>query len=153
MILQFADGEPFAVGATTYLYAPATDQDISDRIQLPIVCELTESTDVLAVVDTGSPYSILDPLIAKQIGFSPEMALERTAVTVRGAKLRGSLIRLSTTLQAEVGENLTIDSTTFIPDSEEQWNQFPSFIGQAGFLERIRFAIDPNTNTFYFGSP
>ena len=153
MILQFADGEPFAVGATTYLYAPATDQDMSDRIQLPIVFELSEATDVLAVVDTGAPYSILDPLIAKQIGFSPEMTLERTAVTVRGVKLRGSLIRLSTTLQAEVGENLTIDSTTFIPDSEEQWNQFPSFIGQAGFLERIRFAIDPNTNTFYFGAP
>jgi len=28
---------------------------------------------------------------------------------------------------------------------------FPSFLGLTGFLERIKFAADPNTDTFYFG--
>jgi hypothetical protein len=38
------------------------------------------------------------------------------------------------------------------PDSEFAWDNFLCFIGRSGFLERIRFAIDPNTDTFYFGS-
>ncbi|MGA9380505.1 MAG: hypothetical protein WBV73_17210 [Phormidium sp.] len=42
-------------------------------------------------------------------------------------------------------ENLDLE------DEEEYWGDFPSFIGLNGFLERIRFAIDPNTDTFYFG--
>jgi hypothetical protein len=71
---------------------------------------------------------------------------------VRGKKLEGSLIRLNITLVAELGENLTVDATTFVPDSEAVWDNFPCFIGLSGFLERIRFAIDPNTDTFYFGS-
>lgn len=64
----------------------------------------------------------------------------------------GSLVRLNISLEAEQGQDLTVEATTFIPNLKEQWGNFPSFLGLSGFLERIRFAIDPLTDTFYFGS-
>ncbi|MBC6475531.1 MAG: hypothetical protein GDA48_24260 [Hormoscilla sp. GM102CHS1] len=70
---------------------------------------------------------------------------------VRGMRLEGKTIRLGMTLRAEVGENLTVDATAFIPDVEEYWGEFPSFIGQNGFLDRIRYAVDSSTDMFYFG--
>ncbi|MBC6423233.1 MAG: hypothetical protein GDA43_19115 [Hormoscilla sp. SP5CHS1] len=63
---------------------------------------------------------------------------------VRGMRLEGKTIRLGMTLRAEVGENLTVDV-------EEYWGEFPSFIGQNGFLDRIRYAVDSSTDMFYFG--
>jgi hypothetical protein len=151
-MLQFSDGETFAVGAIKYIYAPATDNETTNRIKLPITFEIEKSVEVLAVLDTGAPYPILDPAFAKAIGFSSELALDRISMRIRGMNLEGSLIRLNITLEAEQGRNLTVDATTFVPDSEFAWGNFPCFIGLSGFLERIRFAIDPNTDTFYFGS-
>jgi len=55
-------------------------------------------------------------------------------------------------LLADVGEDLELQATVFVPDVEEFWGNFPAFIGLTGFLERIRFAVDPLNNTFYFGS-
>jgi hypothetical protein len=151
-MLQFSDGETFAVGAVKYIYGPATSNETTNRIKLPIAFEIEKSIVVLAVLDTGAPYPILDPAIAKAIGFTPELTLDRISMGIRGMILEGSLIRLNITLEAEQGQNLTVDATTFIPDSELAWGHFPCFIGLSGFLERIRFAIDPNTDTFYFGS-
>jgi hypothetical protein len=40
-----------------------------------------------------------------------------------------------------------VDATIFVsPD----WHG-PNFIGYQGLLQRIRFAVDPETNLFYFG--
>ena len=36
-------------------------------------------------------------------------------------------------------------------DAEERWGELPSFLGLMGCLERMRFAVDPLDNTFYFG--
>ena len=55
-------------------------------------------------------------------------------------------------LLADEGDSLTVDATAFIPDVEEYWGDLPTFIGLTGFLERLRFAVDPSTDTFYFGS-
>jgi hypothetical protein len=39
------------------------------------------------------------------------------------------------------------------PDSKPGllWD-LPNFLGLSGFLERIRFAVDPGSNLFYFGA-
>ncbi|OCR01344.1 hypothetical protein BCD67_12460 [Oscillatoriales cyanobacterium USR001] len=71
---------------------------------------------------------------------------------IRGMRLDGSIIRVNMTLPADEGDDLDVDATVFIPDVEEYWGNFPSFIGQIGFLERMRFAVDPATDTFYFGT-
>ena len=152
MILQFPSKEPFATGSITYTYAPATPQDVTNRIQLPIVVTMDSSFETLAVLDTGAPYMILDPTIAETIGFRPEQSLGQISMQIRGQKMPGSLVRLNISLEAQQGQDLTVEATTFIPNLKEQWGNFPSFLGLSGFLERIRFAIDPLTNTFYFGS-
>ena len=67
---------------------------------------------------------------------------------------KGKIARLDFILKADEGTDLDFQSTVFVPDDAEDWNRLklPSFLGQVGFLERIRFAIDPNENKFYFGS-
>ncbi len=70
---------------------------------------------------------------------------------IRGMRLEGFVVRLNIKLVAREGQDLDVDSTVFVPEVEEYWGDFPSFIGLTGFLERIRFAIDPSTDTFYFG--
>ena len=89
--------------------------------------------------------------VARQAGFEDVEPLEKMTMLIRGMRLEGGLIRLGITLEADEGENLTVEATAFVPDVEEYWGDFPAFLGLTGFLERIRFAVDPNTDTFYFG--
>jgi hypothetical protein len=147
-LLLFPDGEYFAIGAINYAYRPPITND-TNRIIIGVYVEdiITE-----AVLDTGAPYPIISPKIAKQAGLNRVKPLERKTMLVRGMRLEGSIIRLNMTLPADEGEDLTVDATAFIPDGEESWGDFPGFIGQLGFLERIRYAVDPATDTFYFGT-
>lgn len=61
--------------------------------------------------------------------------------------LDGTIQRLPITLIAEEGDHLTIDASVFVTDA---WHH-GHFLGYSGFLERLRFAIDPFSNTYYFG--
>lgn len=156
MLLRFANEDIFASGAIKYLYAPATAKESTNRILIPITVEPAnlktgKRISIQAVLDTGAPYSILDPAIAEVVGFTSEQAQERERMLIRGMRLEGSLTRLSITLQATQGDDLNIETTAFIPDSLEAWGGFPSFLGMAGFIERLRFAIDPNEDKFYYG--
>lgn len=146
--LLFPGGDSFANGAIYYDYIPVTANETTNRIILPVT---VESIKTQAVVDTGAPYPIISPRVARQAGLYNFPPLERITLFVRGMRLEGSVIRLNMKLVADRGEDLDVDATAFIPDVEEFWGDFPSFIGQIGFLERIRFAIDPLTDTFYFG--
>ncbi len=104
------------------------------------------------MVDTGAPYVICAPEVASDAGVDPASALRSETMLIRGMRFNGSLFRLNVKLKAEFGKDLDVDATVFVPDSADSWGENPSFIGLAGFLERIRFAFDPNTDTFYFGS-
>ena len=147
-LLLFPDGETFATGAMRYDYSPATTNETTNRIILTVA---VENTIIDAVVDTGAPYSIIAPQTAREAGLDRFTPLERITMLVRGMRLEGSIIRLTMTLIAEQGEDQNVDATAFIPDVQEYWGNFPSFIGQIGFLERITFAVNPSTDTFYFG--
>lgn len=108
---------------------------------------------VQAVVDTGAPWCVIDPILAERVrtaadvGYEPGMKL-----MIRGVRYKGKLIRMLITLEAERGESLDVDATVFVPrlSAGEMW-PYPNFIGLDGFLNRIRFAIDPSENAFYFG--
>lgn len=150
MLLQFTNNrEAFAIGACAYEYIPATRGEKTNRIFLSVEIE---GYPIEAVVDTGAPYVILSPKVAKGIGFNPAFALGRETMLIRGMRLEGSVTRFDMMLVATVGENLDLQATVFVPDSEEAWGNFPSFIGLGGFLERIRFAVDPSNDMFYFGA-
>jgi hypothetical protein len=124
------------------------EDEMTNRIILPVEIEGHRTT---AVIDTGAPYVICEPRLARLEGFDLVEPLERITMLIRGMYLPGSIIRLSVTLMAERGDDLTVDATAFVPEQEERWENLPSFIGLSGFLERIRFALDPSTDTFYFG--
>lgn len=54
--------------------------------------------------------------------------------------------------EASIGEPQEVTATVFVPTlhPDDEWRH-PNFIGLDGFLNRIRFAVDPATNLFYFG--
>jgi len=148
MSLIFANGESFATGSLQYSYGPATPGETTNRIIVPVEIDGAFTN---AVVDTGAPYVICEPRIARQIGFNRASALGRDRLLIRGMRLDGSITRFNMTLRATSGRDLDVGATAFVPDVEEFWGNLPSFIGLMGFLERIRFAVDPSIDTFYFG--
>lgn len=141
----------FIVGGMGYLdtYPGETK---SPKIVLSV--QLENSAPLPAIMDTGAPWCIFDPElisfldIDKESGYRPEEGLN-----IRGVTHHGILIRAPITLLADEGEDLTIEATIFIPDweSDNFWH-YPNFIGLDGCLSRMRFAVDPSKNMFYFGS-
>lgn len=101
---------------------------------------------VYALVDTGAAYCIFNSEITEALGFSPHQG-EAISLSTRFGSIRGTLQRLTIGLLAEQGDSLNIDATLFVTD---EWNH-GNFIGYGGFLDRVRFAVDPGTNSFYFG--
>jgi hypothetical protein len=53
------------------------------------------------------------------------------------------------TLIADDGDSLRIDATVFV--SSDWPRRAGTFLGYSGLLERIRFAVDPQKNDFFFG--
>lgn len=150
MLLSFEDGKPFATGAIPYDYAPAGD-DRTPRILLQVEFESIRAT---AVVDTGAPYVICAPVIAQLLRLDPTAALEQITIQIRGVRIRGNLHRLTLSFPAGEGNPLSVDSTVFVPDEQNNavdWGHLPSFIGLTGCLERVRFAVDPTSESFFFG--
>ncbi|MBU4185889.1 MAG: hypothetical protein KKI12_10135 [Proteobacteria bacterium] len=74
--------------------------------------------------------------------------MDTKCLNIRGEKTGGVLIRLPVRICAEQGEDIIIEGTVFVPQDERN---LPNFIGLDGFLSRIKFAINPQSNIFYFG--
>ncbi len=102
---------------------------------------------VLAVVDTAASWCVFRPDVGALLleHFIP--VPEVVALSTRLGLYRGQLYRGMLTLFADVGTPLNVEATVFLtPD----WPG-PNFLGYQGLLQRIRFAIDPESNQFYFG--
>lgn len=151
MLLLFSNQEPFATGATGYDYNLIPGSDVSARLILD-VC--VEGQRIEAILDTGAPFLVCSPKLAKKIGLDPQDALFRHRLMIRGNMVRGGLYRVTLVLVAAIGEDVTLEATAFVPDLDESLalDSFPSFIGFHCCLDRVRFAVDPATNTFYFGA-
>ena len=149
-MLHYADGRSFAAGAASYLYRPAVAGDTTARIMLPV--EINR-IPILALVDTSAPYVVCTPEIAESLNLDPALALEAAELSWHG-KLTGHLYLLPITLKAERGESLPVNATIFVPDvaSAAAWayERRPFVLG-LGCLSKIRFAVDFEDDTFYFG--
>ena len=150
MILSFAEGEPFATGAAPYDYGPA-GADNTPRLLLQVEFEGIQTT---SVVDTGAPYVICAPAVAQLLNLKADAALEQVIMLIRGQRIPGNLYRLTVSFLASQGDQLDVEATVFVPraEAENGWENMPSFIGLLGCLDRMRFAVDAGTETFYFGS-
>lgn len=151
MPLRFADGSAFAIGASPCWLSPVTNQERTPRLHINISINRFRT---VAFIDTGGVFLLCPPESAQEIGVSPAESVEETDLVFRGIKLIGQLYRLPVTFPAEVGRSLSQELNVFVPNplSYQPWQpDFPCVLGLQGCLERIRFAVDPEHEMFYFG--
>jgi hypothetical protein len=103
---------------------------------------------MLAMVDTGAAYSVLDADVADELGAFDDAGAPQLELSTRHGLLRGHLVRRETGIVAEEGPTLGFEATFWV---SRDWT-FGHVLGYSGLLERIRFAIDPLVSRFYFGS-
>lgn len=113
-----------------------------------------EGIGAAAVIDTGAPYVVCTPIIGRQLDLSPADALEEVYLLIRGIRWQGYLHTANVRFPAIKGESFDVAATVFVPDldQEESWGDLPAFVGLGGCLERMRFAVDPGQDMFYFGA-
>jgi hypothetical protein len=147
-MLFFEDRTPFATGAAGYDDGQP-ESDLDARIMLEVQIN---AQPVRAMVDTGAPFVVLDPELAGALDYQSWEFTEEARLWVRGIRYEGSLHRVEVALFAERGESHSLTATIFVPRLRlgDVWGSKPNFIGLS-LLDRIRYAIDPATNTFYFG--
>ena len=150
MPLFFTDGSPFVTSSQSNVYYVPTPAEPKARLVLRVAIE---SIVIQAMVDTGGLYLFCTPSVAHSLNLDAAQALGAQTILFRDERVRGTLHRLTLTLLAEEGEDVQIDTTAFVPDaSYEDVPELPSILGLHGCLERVRFAFDPHTDTFYFGA-
>jgi hypothetical protein len=137
---------PFATGSTRYFDVDKAYPRVDARIVIPLTIT-SVSKPVLAVVDTAAPWCIFEPEVGSLFAQDREPMQSGVALSTRLGVLRGDLYRAQVTLPADEGRSLNVEATAFVtPD----WPG-PNFLGYQGLLQRIRFAVDPESNRFYFG--
>lgn len=102
---------------------------------------------VSAVVDTAAPWCIFSPSVGASLREDFEPVSGDVLLSTRLGIFRGSLYLVPITLPALQGEALDLHATVFVSPDWPGGN----FLGYQGLLQRIRFAVDPETNLFYFG--
>ena len=116
MTLVLPDGQPFATGVTAYHYRPAADQETAPRLVLDVAIG---GIVTHAMVDTGGLYLVSHPGLATQLPLEPAEAMggPRTLL-FRGVLVQGRLYRLTLTLLAQAGDDLSVQATAFVPEPQ-----------------------------------
>ena len=144
-MLHWSAGSTFAAGRSRYLdFDENQGEPAEARIHVRVEFD---GAVVLALLDTGAVWSVVDAELADELGFFARDGEPKT-LTSRAGKFEGRLVRAVTRLVAEEGESVEIEATVFV---SPEWRA-GNFIGYSGLLERIRFAVDPDTNSFLFGA-
>lgn len=128
---KFEDTAPWAEEPTPKIYVKITPEDLG--------------VVLLALVDTGAPWSLLDAEVAESLNLLNGDGEPKTIKTWRGA-FRGRLERINVRLHADEGDSLDFEATVFVSPG---WRG--NFLGYGGLLQHIRFAVDATKNLFYFG--
>jgi hypothetical protein len=137
---------PFATGIARF-----RDSIIPRQANARIYLQVTPAdlpAPVYAMVDTAAPWCIFEPTIGAEIIERLEVLEEAVFLQSRLGTFQGTLCRGTVTIVAQEGKPLDVDAAIFhCPD----WRG-GNFLGYEGFLDRIRFAVDPHRNRFYFAS-
>lgn len=124
------------------------------RLPIAVKCRVgnLEETD-LALLDTGAEWSVIGGETAKILEDELDLPTESFMMSTRLGRIPGSLYRINISLLTDEnpGYDLTVESSIFV---SKEWDG-PIVLGYRGFLERIRFALDPGVapgeQKFYFG--
>ena len=142
-MLRDLEGNSFATGCGRF--ADTDSAEVSPKIYVRILPGNLPAP-VLAQLDTGAAWSVLHVEIARRLGLLDRHG-EPITLSTRKGKVAGRLVRAPVSLVADAGVSLDLDATFFVSSN---WTS-GTFLGYSGLLERIRFAIDPYRNLFYFG--
>lgn len=100
------------------------------------------------MVDTGAPWCIFEPAISMKLRSHLDVINENARLRTRLGLYQGILGRGRLQIAADEGEDLDVTAVMFLcPD----WPG-GNFLGYEGVLDRVRFAVDPHRNRFYFSS-
>jgi hypothetical protein len=120
--------------------------EVSGNLLVAVRCVVGNRRDQeVALLDTGSPWCILPPALAVELGYSLETDGD-TLLHTRFGLLAGELLRLPVFFVADDGAPAEIEATWFL---SPEWPG-TLVIGWKGCLERLRFAFEPRENDFYF---
>lgn len=144
-MLNFSDGTVFATGRAQYLDHDAGAAEGSAKVFVEIAPHGFDGL-VLAQLDTGAPWSVLNTEIANALGILAGDGEIKT-ISTRLGTFTGRLEEATITILAEDGASLEVNARVFV---SLDWPG-QTFLGYSGLLERIRFGVDPQANHFYFG--
>lgn len=139
----------FARGMIRYL--DSYPGDINARIVIPVT--FNDSVPTLALVDTGATWCILRPQEAASLAINYETT-ELEKRHIGGGSHSGRYCTLKVSIEAEhgFGAGISLEARVFVPELIPGQEPLPNLLGLSGFLERIRFAVDPEHNHFYFAA-
>src|SRR5262245_8880266 len=129
---KFLDQHPGFIEPTAKIFVKVTFPGLTRRL--------------LAQLDTGAAYSILEVTIAEALGLF-DWGGQTTHISTRLGTIGGQLLSVPLTLIADEGRSLNLDATFFV---SREWRG-PTFLCYIGLLDRLRIALDAPANLFYFG--
>ncbi len=101
-MLRWRNGSTFATGRSSYLDADPGFPSATARIHVKVAFD---GVSVLALLDTGAPWSMLNAEVADELGLLDGEG-EPVAISTRIGRIEGSLVRATTTLVAEDGDSV-----------------------------------------------
>ena len=137
---------PFTSGQATYRDFDPENSSRKRGLYVRVVLPDSSDASLYALIDTGTPYCVFNTVVIENLGLSFDEG-EKIVLQTAYGPFEGTVQRVMIRLIAEHGESLNIDASVFVA---ADWH-LGNFLGYTGFLERLRFAVDPGTNTFYFG--
>ena len=139
------NGETFAAGSSRYQDQAPGAAELTAKIYVKIDLNAIDTT-LLAQLDTGAAFSTLETQLAGALNLLDGDG-QQVTIAARDGIYRGRLERVPITLVADEGEALDIEAVFFV---SKEWPG-RTFLGYTGLLDRIRMALDPRANRFYFG--
>jgi hypothetical protein len=110
-------------------------------LPMAVHCRFGSLPEELALLDTGAHWTVIGSETIELLGDELGEGIGSLRMSTRLGSFPGMLHRLSIQLIAEQGESLTVDGTCLaLPD----WRG-PNVLGVHGFLERLRFALEPES--------
>lgn len=146
MILRHSNGQDFSTGRAKYHDSDNSSQGVTAKIYVKITFA-SFGCPILALLDTGAAWSILDAEIAEALDLFDD-AGEIVPISTRKGSYQFRLKRVNLEILADHGTSLSFEATVAV---QRDWKH-GTFIGYQGLLERMKFAVDPFDNFFYFGT-
>jgi hypothetical protein len=106
-----------------------------------------EGQEIHGLLDTGASRCILDWETAVRAGLH-QLSGRVARRALGGNVFNGYTHELQLLLPADDGLDLVLATSVWASEAFKG----PNLIGYGGLLEKIRFALDPQSNLFYFGA-